>query len=129
MKDILFAFALSIMLIPAVLAQGGPGGGGRNPSQMVEAEKEMVLDSLTNLNDDQKLIINEIYKDYEASITQLRASNSDDREAMRQQMTKLRDGKNESLEAILTEEQFVEYETLMAAVREQMRARRNNRND
>ena len=130
MKDIFFAFALSFLLIPAVHAQGGPGGGGRDPGQMVEAEKEMVLDSLSSLNEDQKFIINEIYKDYEASITQLRAvSNPDDREAMRNQMTKLRDGKNDALEAILTEEQFIKYQALMAVLREQMRGRRNNRND
>lgn len=122
-------FVLGLFLLPIEsFAQGGGGGGPRrDPSEFVAIEKQIILDSLAGLNEDQKIIIEEIYKDYEKSITTIRANaDPDNREAMRTNMTAIRDGKNESLKAILTEEQYQQFDAIMKARRENMGQRRRN---
>ncbi len=122
---LLIIVVFSALLQPlSSFAQGGQGPR-RDPGQMVAAEKKIILDSIDGLNEEQKLIINEIYKDYEQSMTTMRANaDPDNREAMMSGMTTIREGKNESLKAILTEAQYIRYESLMKAVREQMGQRR-----
>lgn len=121
--------ALGLILLPTQSFSQGGGGGGprRDVSELIASEKQIVLDSLTGVNDDQKLIIEEIYKDYGESMKTLRANaNPDNRESMRTDMTALRDGKNESLKAILTEEQYQQFDAIMKARREKMDQRRRN---
>ena len=120
---------LGLLLLPIEsFSQGGGGGGARrDPSEFVAIEKQIILDSLAGLNEDQRLIIEEIYKDYEKSITTIRANaDPDNREAMRTNMTTIRDDKNESLKAILTEEQYQKFDAIMKARRENMSQRRRN---
>ena len=120
---------LGLILLPTQSFSQGGGGGGprRDVSEIFAAEKQIIIDSLTGVNDDQKLIIEEIYKDYEKSMTNLRANaNPDNRETMRTDMTALRDGKNESLKAILTDEQYQQFDAIMKARRETMGQRRRN---
>jgi hypothetical protein len=119
---------LGLLLLPTEsFSQGGGGGPRRDPSELVAMEKQVVLDSLSGINADQKLIIEEIYKDYEKSITTLRDNaDPDNREAMRTNMTAIRDGKNESLKAILTEEQYQQFDAIMKVRREKMSQRRRN---
>jgi hypothetical protein len=123
-----FLFLGLLLLSTESFSQGGGGGGPRrDPSELVAMEKQVVLDSLSGINADQKLIIEEIYKDYEKSITTLRANaDPDNREAMRTNMTAIRDGKNESLKAILTEEQYQQFDAIMKVRRENMGQRRRN---
>jgi hypothetical protein len=110
-------------------SQGGEGNR-RDPAEFAAAEKQMVLDSIAGLNDEQKLIIAEIYKDYGNAITTARANaDPNNREAMRTNMTAIRDEKNESLQAILTEEQYQKYDALMKAIREKMGQRRRGNGD
>ena len=110
------------------MAQGGPGGGNRpNPAEMVAKEKQMLMDSIPSINEDQKVILDVIYTDYETEISNLRANASpDNREAMRTQMRTIRDQKNESLKAILTEEQYKKYNALMKTMRDQAGPRRGS---
>jgi len=122
-------FVIGLLLLPIESFSQGGGGGGprRDPSEFVAIEKQIILDSLAGLNKDQKLIIEEIYKDYEKSITIIRANaDPDNREAMRTNMTAIRDGKNESLKAILTEEQYQQFDAIMKVRRENMSQRRRN---
>ena len=116
---------LGILLMPIDSFSQSGGGNRRDPAEFIAAEKQMVLDSIAGLNDEQKLIIEEIYKDYgNATITARANADPDNREAMRTNMTAIRDEKNESLKAILTEEQYQKYDAIMKAIREKMGQRR-----
>ena len=103
-----------------------PQQRGQRGGQFVAMEKQMVLDSISGLNDDQKLIIQVIYDDYEKSLTSARSEATGDREAMREKMTGIRDGKNEAMKAVLSEEQYKEFEAMLARRRSQMQNRRPN---
>jgi hypothetical protein len=126
MKNFKRTIIMSVIIIGIFIQpiSASAQGGQRqrmDPAQMVAAEKQIVLDSITDLNDEQKLIINEIYKDYEESLTTMRASaDQGNREEMRAAMTSLRNEKNESLKAILTEPQYLKYDAMMKAIREKM---------
>ena len=85
-----------------------------DPVKMVAAEKQILIDSIAGLNVDQSLIINEIYKDYEASFLEAREkADPNNREAMRSTMMNIRKEKDEALEAILTEEQFAKFQQIL----------------
>ena len=117
-------FILSGLLITTVfflpknlVAQGGEMR--RDASKIIEAEKSILTDSLTSLSDDQKLIIDQIYKDFENEFTAARASvEPGNREVMMLTMQKIRESKNESLKAILTEEQYKKFEDIMKKMRQ-----------
>ena len=132
MNKAIYILGILVCISSTSYGQGGPGMGGQfDPAKMVAAEKQLLLDSITGLNDDQKLIIDEIYKDYEATFSKARESaNPDNREAMRENMMRIRGEKTDALQAILTAEQFAHFDKILTARRERARARRgNNRND
>lgn len=126
MKHKLFLLILAIVFPSILMAQGGPGMGRQfDPAQMVAAEKQLLLDSIQGLNDDQKLIINAIYDDYESAFTKARENmDPDSRQAMRESMMKIRDDKNEALQAVLTEEQYKAFNEILKRRREQAQQRR-----
>ena len=131
MKNILALVILLATSTSITFAQGGPVMGRQfDPAKMVAAEKQLLMDSVSGLNNDQKLIINEIYKDYKASFLVAR-ENADpgNREAMRSSMMSIRKEKDEALSAILTEEQFVKFEQLLKDRREKSQQRRRPGND
>lgn len=99
----------------------GQGGG-----QFIAMEKQMVLDSIPDLNEDQKLIINAVYDDYEKSLASVRSEATGEREVMREKMTGIRDSKNEAMKAVLSEKQYAKYEVLLTRRRSQMQNRRPN---
>lgn len=102
----------------------------RDPAEMVKREKQMLLDSISGLNDDQKIIIDQIYIDYRQAISDARKDMSpDNREVMRNKIIKIRDEKDEAIKAILTEEQFNQYLAIIKRQQEQRRNRRPDRND
>ena len=131
MKKNILLPALMLVISLSAFAQGGPGMGRQfNPDAMVAAEKQLLLDSVSGLNDDQKLIIEAIYEDYKAALETARENmDPDNRQAMRENMVKIRDEKGAALKEILTEEQFQAFEDILARRREQMRQRRPNRNE
>lgn len=127
---ILNFIVLGILITPIDSFSQSGEGNRRDPAEFVAAEKQMILDSIAGLNDEQKLIIGEIYKDYGRAISAARANaDPNNREAMRTNMTAIRDEKNESLKAILTEEQYQEYDAIMKAIREKMGQRRRGNGD
>jgi hypothetical protein len=131
MRKILLILLIAVTGSLTGMAQSGPGMGRQvDPSRLVQAEKQLLLDSIAGLNDDQKLIIEAIYVDYEAAIVKARENmNPDDREAMRAGMNEIRTNKNAALKEILTEEQLSAFEEILARRREAMRQRRQNRNE
>ena len=122
---------LFILFQQLAMAQGGPGMGRQfDPSRMVAAEKQLLLDSVNGLNDDQKIIIEAIYEDYLAAITKSRESMDDmDRDTMRENMVKIRNEKDKALKEILTEAQNQRFVDILERRREQMRRRRGTRNE
>lgn len=120
--------SLAFFIMPKTsVAQGYGGGMRRDPAQMVAAEKKLLFDSLTTLNGDQKLIIDQIYKDYEQAFSKaVSNADPDNRETMRATMMSIREGKNESIKAILTEEQYKKYEEVLKARRASMGQRRRS---
>lgn len=119
---------LTLVIPNLSIAQPGGGGMRRDPAQMIKAEKKLMYDSLKTLNKDQKLILDQIYTDYELAFTNaFENADPSNREAMRETMMAIRDEKNESLMAILTEEQFLKFEAIMKARRDKMRQKRGSR--
>ena len=109
------------------LAQGGPGRQF-NPTQMANDEKQILLDSIKGLNDDQQLIIDAIYQDYISAVTKARENfDSGDRASMRASMMKVQEEKNEALAAVLTEEQYSDFLEILERRREQAQQRRQGR--
>ena len=118
---------LLVVLPTLLLAQPGLGRQGMrvDPEQMANAEKQLLSDSISGLNEDQKLIIAEIYKDFSgASSKAIKGANPDNREAMRETMMSIRKEKDEALQAILTDEQYSKFQELLDKRREQARNRR-----
>ena len=70
------------------VAQGGPGRQF-NPTQMANDEKQILLDSIKGLNDDQQLIIDAIYQDYVSAVTKARENFDSGDRASRRKKTKL----------------------------------------
>ncbi|MEN8251256.1 MAG: hypothetical protein ABFS32_20155 [Bacteroidota bacterium] len=104
----------------------GRQGNMRDPAQIANLEKQMILDSITTLNEDQKLIINHIYNDFGEAIKKARTGmEPGNPEGMRDKMMKVREQKDDALKAILTEEQYKKYERIMRARMQQGRKRRN----
>ena len=131
MKNAIYLLGILVGISSSSFGQGGPGMGGQfDPAKMVAAEKQLLLDSITGLNDDQKLIIDQIYKDYEATFAKARESaNPDNREAMRENMLRIRGEKTDALQAILTAEQFSHFDKILAERRARARERRGNNRD
>lgn len=131
MKRYLLFMAMLLTSTALLRAQGGQGGGRQfDPAKMVAAEKQLLLDSIGGLNDDQKLIINAIYNDYEAAFVAARENmDPDNRAAMRESMVKIRDEKNEALQAVLTEEQYKAFDEMLTRRRERAQQRRRGRNE
>ena len=121
-------YTLILIAIPTLLlAQPGSGGPGRqfDPEQMANAEKQLLLDSISGLNGDQKLIIEEIYKDFSATTSKAREeADPDNREVMRATMMSIREEKDEALQAILTADQYSKFQIMLDNRREQGRNRR-----
>ena len=118
---------LLLVLPTLLLAQPGLGRQGMrfDPEQMANAEKQLLSDSISGLNEDQKLIIDEIYKDFSgASSKAIEGANPDNREAMRETMMSIRKEKDEALQAILTDELYSKFQGLLDKRREQARNRR-----
>ena len=71
-----------------------------------------------NLNDKQFADYKKIDSEYRTKLTTARQNAGDDREKMREEMTKLNTERNTKLKAALTADQFKKYEELMAQRRQ-----------
>lgn len=121
-------FTLLLLVIPTlVLAQQGPSVQGRmvDPEQMANDEKQLLYDSISGLSEDQKIIIDEIYKDFNvASSKASEGTDPSNREAFRETMMSIRKEKDEALQAILTSDQYSTFQQLLTKRNEQARNRR-----
>ncbi len=97
---------------------GGPGGRGAgfDPNEMIAREKQNVLDHVTNLSEDQVVLLNGIYEEFGKTIKETfeEMRGSGDREAMRSKMQGLRKEKDALIMDVLSEDQFAQYKTITA---------------
>lgn len=116
------SFAAALWLsVSALLAQ--PGGEGRwmNPEQRAEQQTAMMKERLA-LSDAQAAKVLEINVKYAHQMQDARQKNEGDWEAMRTQMTTIRQAQDQELQTVLTQEQWQQWLT----AREEMRERRGN---
>lgn len=102
---------------------GRPPGGG--PEQMIEREKEGVFTKITDLSEDQKLLLEGIYEEFAVTLkeTMEEMRQSSDRESRREAMQALRKEKDALIADVLNKAQFEVYQSLSSTRRE----RRNER--
>lgn len=124
-KKMLF-MALGILTTQWALAQG-PGGQRRDPADMIKKEKAMITDNITTLSDEQKVKLEKVFVDYEASMKKVRSENSGDVQGMREIMQSVRADKDEAVKGVLNEEQNSQYKELIDKVRKEQRKARGNR--
>jgi len=133
---LLFAF-LIFAGANSLFAQGGPPGGrpgGFDPDEMVKREKQNVYKAITDLSDDQKMLLDGIYDEFILSFKEIREEmrQTRDFQAMRPKMEALRNEKDGLIKDVLNENQFQIYQGLMENRRQQMREnmqQRQNRPD
>ncbi|MCS7035915.1 MAG: DUF4890 domain-containing protein [Saprospiraceae bacterium] len=109
------------MSVGVLLAQ--PGGEGRwmNPEQRAEQQTAMMKERLS-LSDAQAAKVLEINVKYARQMQDARQKNEGDWEAMRAQMTTIRQAQDQELQTVLTQEQWQQW----LAARQEMRERRGN---
>lgn len=91
----------------------GSGGGGRpQPGEMAEREKQMLYKQVSDLSEDQKLLIDGIYAEFSKTIIETFEKNrgSGDREAMRTQIQAVRKEKDELLMDVLSATQYQKFD-------------------
>jgi hypothetical protein len=95
-----------------------------NPKSMAQREKKLLYDSIQDLSEDQKLVIDEIYNQYGQDLQTSFDEAEGNRESMRAALQAVRKNKQDQLKEILTEEQWLKAEALVRQVRERRQARR-----
>ena len=136
-KQILLLTFLLFAGLTSLLAQGpppggpggGPRGGGFDPDEMIEREKQNVYKAITDLSDDQKLLLDGIYDEFSLSFKELREEMRETRDfqAMRPKMEALQAEKNELFGDVLNEDQYAIYLNLVEE-RKKQRANRSPNN-
>lgn len=99
---------------------GGPGRGARNPEERVAREKQALYTKVTDLSEDQKVLIEGIYDEFALTLKETfeELRESGDREGRREKMQALRTEKDELMADVLNPEQFKVYQSLSTPRRE-----------
>ncbi|MEO9477332.1 MAG: hypothetical protein ABJG41_17435 [Cyclobacteriaceae bacterium] len=112
------SFILLIVVYCSTYSQ--PPGGGRpgrfDPAEMVKREQQNVKTKVSDLSEDQMILIDGIYEEYAVTITETmeEGRNGEKREDVRAKMRKLRDEKSELIRDVLNDTQYAEYEKIIA---------------
>ncbi len=131
MKNRLNHLLTILMFLWSLTLLSQPPGGGRRPGggaeEMIKREKQALYEKVTDLSDDQKMLLDGIYDEFAVTLKEafeeMRQSNLE-REARREKMQSLLKEKNELIADVLNEEQYKIYENMIATRRE----RRNRGN-
>jgi len=102
---------------------GGMGGSGNfDPAAFVDRQMEELNEGL-DLTDDQEKQVREIITTGMETMQKAREGMQEggDREAMREKMQQMREEQNEKIKAVLSAEQFTQYEKIQEERRERMR--------
>jgi len=117
----------TILVLAALYASAQPGR--RDMSKRVSIEKDSVLLKITSLSDDQKLIIESLYSDYEAAIKKLTEGEISDRQAFRENLRKATDEKNQMMKEVLDEDQWTIFDAMLKQAEERRKQRRGERGE
>lgn len=115
------------MILGAFSFASAQSQGRMNLTKRVQIEKDSVLVKISNLSADQKLIIESLYADYEASLKKLAQVGRDDPQAFRQNMQKANQEKNQMMKEVLDEEQWAIFDEMLQVEREKRRQNRGER--
>ena len=125
-------FHVFVLVISLISANAQPGRGGRPPGggleEMLNREKQALYEQVTDLSEDQKLLLDGIYEEFAVTLKETfeEMRQTDDREARREKMRSLRKEKDGLIADVLNEEQYAIYTSL--ASRRGRRSRGDNRN-
>ena len=102
-----------------------------DPSEMVEREKEMVYSKVSDLSEDQTMLLDGIYEEFGVTLKETMDEIRKTRnfEMMREKMPALQEEKDLLVKDVLNETQYEEYMTLMEKNRKQRRDRMEQRNN
>ena len=111
-------FNVLVLVISFTTLNAQPGRGGRppggGPEEMLSREKQALYKQVTDLTEDQKLLIDGIYEEFAVTLKEtfeeMRQTN--DREARREKMQSLRKEKDDLIADVLSEEQYAIYTSL-----------------
>jgi len=117
-KIILFLFTFLLALI------ANAQRGNMDPEEMAKRNTDAMKERL-ELNDDQLKKVEAINLETSKKMSEVFASASGSREAMREEMMAIDEEKDEALKPILTEDQWKEYEKMKEEQAEQRRQRMN----
>lgn len=110
-----------------LFAQGPPGGpGGFDPDEMIKREKQNIFKALTDLTDDQKLLMDGIFDEFALSFKEIREEmmQTRDFQAMRPKMEALRKERDGLVRDVLNDDQYNTYLGVIEERRKQQRANR-----
>lgn len=124
MKNLL----LLLLLIGTTGLAYSQQGRRANPAKRIQVEKDSVFAKIEMLSDDQKLIIESLYADYESSITKLMAGGRDNPQEFRQKLQNITQEKNQMMKEVLDEDQWKSYSELLDEWRKRRQQRRGDRN-
>ncbi|UII25492.1 hypothetical protein LVD15_19605 [Fulvivirga maritima] len=108
MKNIVMICFALIALGQTALGQPGRRG---DFADRIDEEKKEVLQEITDLNDDQKLLIEEVYEQFKASLKNTMSTG--ERGEMREKFQDIKTEKDNAIKDVLNEDQFKLYEELM----------------
>ncbi len=114
---------LAVLLTTTNLQAQGVGGSSkeRHQQHVQSMIEELELDSTTAVT------FTEIQNDFFDQVVTAREENAGDRQAMREALMALVEERDTEVEALLTEEQFVKYQDLLAENRKRARKRMGRR--
>ncbi|RXK82864.1 hypothetical protein [Filimonas effusa] len=110
MKKMMVALVVLVALASGSAYAQRPGGGGGNPAQ----RKEMILKNLKDsvqLSDDKANKVADILEETSSKRREIFQDQSSDRDAKMAKMKELQEESNKKVKAILSEEEYVRYET------------------
>ena len=123
-RCLILTFTAVWLAAPMAFAQ--PGGGFGDPAERINRQKQHVLDSIPDLTEDQKLIIDQIFAVFTEQVVALR--DGGDFATMREQMPVLAQTRDAAMKDLLTDAQYARYDMLLQEGQRRMRERMNNRN-
>ena len=124
MKNLSFLIIAPIFFANTILAQGF------DPAEMAAREKQNLYKLLTDLSEDQIMLIDGVYEEYTETFTELRDEirRTRDWESFRPKIMALREEKDGLMSDILNEDQFKLYQEQMETTRQNRRKRMEQQN-
>ncbi|WP_462251844.1 hypothetical protein [Ekhidna sp.] len=124
------SLSLAFILLAMIAVCQPPGGGrrGGGPDEMIKREKQALYTKITDLSEDQKLLLDGIYDEFGVTLKETfeEIRNSGSREGMREKLMALRKEKDELVKDVLNEDQFAIYQEISTPRRRRQGANPNN---